>query len=1202
MFNSLCFVKMGKKFRVWLVLLFVSFTAYGQLQASGSLQSKISLKVKNVKLVDVLEEIRKQSGFNFIYNDKYVRNFEDVTLDINNSSLDKALEEVLRGTDLGYKVENNIIVLRKNNTEQAKFRKIKGVVKDERGDVLPGVTVLIKGTSIGVSTGIDGQFMLEIPVGADILQFSFIGLETQEVRVTDKTENLNVVMRSHVDELDEVVITGYTRTTKEKAVGSVAVVTKESFENKATPTMDKLLQGVVAGVNVRAKTGRPGEAAEIRIRGTNTITGDAEPLWVIDGIPLQNNIPAIKTGQIKAGDFNEIFNSGIAGINPNDIENVTILKDASAAAIYGSRAAGGVIVVTTKQGKTGKLSVNYSANVSFVMKPQHDPNLMNSREKIAWEQELWNEYSDKGFKNGTYYPTVGLVGMVRSGKENFTGMNAAEQDTYLQQMAEVNTDWIDMLFRTAISQNHYLSLSGGQNAYTYYMSFGYSKDNGVVKKTDYDRYNVSGKMNIRPNERWNVQLGFDLAKQQSNGPSMVVDPFKYAYFANPYEKAYNEDGSYAQDLTYFNLVKVNGGYDVRLPANGFNIMREIDQTSGKADNLSVNLRFNLDYNITDKLMFTGLGSYSYINNKMDNINGKETYAAYQDRFFFDSNNKDRIYGSITQSAANNSNYSMRGQLSYHNTFLEEHRVSVLVGSEIRQEKIESIYEKRYGYDPVTGNSSVPLPPRPAVGNEIDYDQVVAYGSYIDQLMGQSITENRFASFYASLDYDFRTKYILGVSFRTDGSNNFGSDEQFNPTWAVGAAWHIGKEAFMESLKPVLSNLSLKLSTGYTGNINKSVKPNLIMDYLTTFRKTYEDSYRMGTINNPPNPRLRWEKTRDMKISLDFGLFDNRISGLVEAYYRLSSDVVTKVRIPYTTGFTDQSFNTSKIENKGIEGTVNFQILKTKNYKVGMTANIAWNRNKLKEYISINGINYSSEAVGYPLGAVFGGKTTGIDPETGIYKFQLRPDAEINRKGDLTKMENYMFYLGTSNAPVTGGFSLSASYKNLSVSVGGNYSLGARILNKVNPPVNSSQLNDYIHTQDSYERIPTRYNDLFSNHVNVPKDVTDRWTSSRRTGVKYPRLIDPFGERLYLDAENPTSSEITNGALLENVSYLRINNVTVSYSLPQNIIKKTLITSLGVFASVNNIMTVTNYSGIDPETPGAVYPPTRSVTVGINVAF
>ena len=216
-------------------------------------------------------------------------------------------------------------------------------------------------------------------------------METQEIKISPQMNELNVVMRPHISELEEVIVsTGYTQTAKWRATGSVAVVDKKVFENKALPTMDKLLQGQIAGVSVQARSGRPGESAKIRIRGTNTITGNAEPLWVVDGVPLQKNIPLISTGQIKAGDFSDIFTNGVAGINPNDIENVTILKDAAAAAIYGSRAAGGVIVVTTKTGKSGKMAVNYSMNVSMVMKPGRDPELMNSREKLEWEQELWD--------------------------------------------------------------------------------------------------------------------------------------------------------------------------------------------------------------------------------------------------------------------------------------------------------------------------------------------------------------------------------------------------------------------------------------------------------------------------------------------------------------------------------------------------------------------------------------------------------------------------------------------------------------------------------------------------------------------------------------------------------------------------------------------------------------------------------------------
>ena len=350
---------MGKKNRVAVICGWLMFVVLSPGYALGQQQDLISLKVSDVPFVKVLEEIRKQSGYNFMYNEKFTRNVGRITLEVKNLPLETVMEKVLKGTGLNFRIQDNIIILQENRVEQPRFRTLRGTVRDENGEPIPGVTVLIKGTLIGVSTAIDGSFTLDLPGETEVLQISFIGMETQEIKISPQMNELNVVMRPHISELEEVIVsTGYTQTAKWRATGSVAVVDKKVFENKALPTMDKLLQGQIAGVSVQARSGRPGESAKIRIRGTNTITGNAEPLWVVDGVPLQKNIPLISTGQIKAGDFSDIFTNGVAGINPNDIENVTILKDAAAAAIYGSRAAGGVIVVTTKTGKSGKMAVN----------------------------------------------------------------------------------------------------------------------------------------------------------------------------------------------------------------------------------------------------------------------------------------------------------------------------------------------------------------------------------------------------------------------------------------------------------------------------------------------------------------------------------------------------------------------------------------------------------------------------------------------------------------------------------------------------------------------------------------------------------------------------------------------------------------------------------------------------------------------------
>lgn len=1167
-----------------------------EIHARNFFPDKITLKISDTSLINVLETIKSQTGYSFIYNEKIVKNLNHISIDLQEVSLDKAMEEILKGTDLHYRLKDKLIFLEKSPVENRKPRKIQGKVTDEQKNPLPGATVLIKGTNIGVSTDIEGNFVINVPQGNEHLVVSFISMESTEINLEKTPSPLNIILKHKSDELDEVVVTGYSQTTRRNTVGSIGIVKKETFENKPISSVDNLLQGQVAGVNVVSTSGRPGSSSKIRIRGTNTLTGNADPLWVVDGVPLQKDIPNIQSGQIKAGDFDNIFTSGIGGINPNDIESVTILKDASAAALYGSRAAGGVIVVTTKQGKAGKMRVNYSANTSVVLRPQRDMNLMNSREKLAWEQELWDNYAAQGYQNGSYYPVVGIIGMIRAGKDKFKGMTLSEQDEYIRDLASQTTDWVDLLFRNSFSMNHHLSLSGGKKEYTYYLSLGYSNESGIMRNNRYNRYNINSKINLNPAENLKLQLGIDLARQKSDAPSMNINALEYAYYANPYERPFNEEGSYRGDYTYFALNRMNGGYTEMLPKNGVNILREMDETSSDAWNTTADLRFSMDYHFLKKFSISGLASYSFTNNKTDNINGKDTYAAFVDRLSFDNYPSTRTYGSITQTSANNNSYMGRIQLGYNDSFNGQHQVKIIAGAEIRGDDAKSIFEKRYGYDNVTGNSSIPLPPK--TGDDISYEEIINLGKIVDGLSGQSRSENRFASFYSAADYSFHDKYMLSLSFRTDGSNNFGSDEQFNPTWSLGLAWHIGDEKFMQKINRVLNHLKLSVAMGYTGNINKTVKPNLIMSYSTDFRKTQDDMFRMGWIKNAPNPNLKWEKTKDMKIALDFGLLQDRITTVIEGYYRKSSNVVTSVNVPVMTGFYSQSYNTSELENTGIETTLRATVLDYKNFRWNISVNIAYNQNKLTKYESPTGHIYGNLYVGYPLGAVFGGKTSGINPETGLYQFQLRSDAVINKPEDYADHRNYLFYLGTSNAPVTGGFNINFSYKQFGLNIGGSFSLSAKMLNDMKTPANYSSLS----SRGSGEAIPMRYNDLYVNHLNVRKDAPNRWTPDRKTGIKYPRIIDRYGERLDLDRTNPTLSSVTDGALLENVSFVRVRDITFLYNLPEKYLKKMSLSSVSFFLSMNNFITFTDYSGIDPETPGATYPITRSLSLGLNIGF
>lgn len=1086
------------------------------------------------------------------------------------------------------------VPLHAQQQQQATQQKIDVTIVDENGEPLPGATVKASDKPLGVVSDVNGRASLWAATGST-LTISYVGMQTRTLKVSRPLTG-KIVLENEATTIDQVVVNGYQRTTKRRVTGSVATLTADDLKDRPLANVDMLLQGKIAGVDVKAVSGRPGESAKIRIRGTNTITGNAEPLWVVDGVPLQKDIPYISSSQIRAGDFNDIFANGISGINPNDIETVTVLKDASAAAIYGSRAAGGVIVVTTKRGKEGKMSISYSTNLSLVTSPPRDADLMNSQEKLAWEQELWDEFSQPYFERGERYPVVGLVGMIRSGYGKYAGMTKEEQDAEIARRGETTTDWFKQLFRNSVSNSHYLSLSGGSDKSTYYVSLGYSHNNGLVKHTDYDHYNIGTKIDMKPNKRVKAGLSLNASWQKSGASSLGVSPFTYAYFANPYETPYNEDGSYRADETYWELRLANGDQTLQMPENGFNVMRELDNTSNETRNFDMQAIANLSVTITDKLNFEGLASYGYVSNMGDNINGRDTYAAWLDRPF--ENNQlysKRTYSSITQNSAYNTNYNVRGQLHYFNTFREHHYLSTLFGAEIRGQYSKSIYEKRYAYDDLSGNSAMPV--YPETGRDFSYNELLTYAAIMDGLSGQSIGEDRFASFYFSLDYVLMKRYVASLTARTDGSNNFGSDEQFNPTGSLGLSWNIDQEQFMQALKPVVSSLSLRAAFGYTGNINKTVYPQLVMDYDKSYRRTNDDYYRKGSIRNAPNPSLRWEKTRDWKVSLDAGFWNERLHVTTEFYNRRTYDAVSAITVPYTTGFSTQSYNTSTLENVGMEFSVMASIIKKKDWGLSLSANIAYNRNKLLEFQSPTSGLSAGTHVGYPLGSIFSGKVQGIDPELGIYTYELRPDAVINSAADRNNYNNYLFYIGTGNAPVNGGYSVSGHYKNLSVSLGGSYSIGGKILNNITCPVSYNTIEG-----EQTEQIPTQQNDLYVNHLNVNRDVVNRWTADNPRTDANPRILDAYGEYYGLNNQMIYYSVITQASMLEDVSYFKLGSASVSYSFDKKVISPLMLSSLAVSFTMNNLFTITDYSGIDPETPGAVYPMARTFTFGVSVGF
>lgn len=1088
-------------------------------------------------------------------------------------------------------------------TAAAQSMRFSGQVTDTDGAPVIGAgLVCIEKNTAGTTTDLDGNFSITLPAGAKTVKFSSVGMKELVYQlIPGRTENVRIIMEWENTELDQVVVTGYAQTSVKRITGSVAVLNSEKFEAKAISSVDALMQGEVAGVSIKSLSGQPGTQAKITIRGSNNITGSSAPLWVVDGVPLQSESPVLSSEQLATGGFDNIFVNGIGNINPNDIESITILKDAAAAAIYGSRAANGVIVVTTKKGEAGKMRISYNNTFSWSFKPERSLNLMNSSEKLSWEDELWNEFSAAKYAasltdNTVIYPVVGIVGQIRAGLGDFASMKGdkAAQDKYIESLRNVDTNWYNLLFRNSFSQGHHLSLSGGSGKSTYYVALGLNDEDGMLIHNDYRRYNVNAKMTLTPTDWARIDVGMEAARQESKMPYSTVDPFYYAFFSNPYERAYNADGSYAADNTWFTLGYYNGrGAEQVMPKNGFNIIRELDSNYSKTANTNGTFRAQTDFRIIEPLHFVGLVSYSYSNNSTDKVIDKYSYSAFRDRLGSDDRSQTNLYGNISQNRTNRNSYVARGHFSFNKTFAETHTVNLLAGAELRGSGSNTIFTKRYNYDPKTGTTSLPQISGPQ-------DEWL---SEVEKLNGEYFSKTRYASFYASADYYLGKSIVLNASFRTDGSSNFGSNKQFNPTWSAGAAWHIGEEAWMKKALPALSHATLRAAYGFTGDVNTSTSHLLVIQYLQQqYRYFGDETFNLGTIPSAPNPDLGWEKTQDAKAGLDFGLWKDRLTLNTEYYYRLSTDVVTSSPVQSTTGFTHVYFNAADIMNSGIELTLNGKIIQTKDWGLSAAVNFAYNYNKVLKYnpVSKSGITSKDRYVeGYPTGAIFSGKYAGIASDTGLYQFELRPDATISTATDLNKPDNYRYFLGTTIAPYTGGFNLSASWRQLRLSISGVYSFGCKTYENFRYPASYSNAS---HSGVSTETVQSQFSDLYGNHLNVEKDRTNRWTATHTTGVKYPRIYDYFDGKYNFASYNPMDSSIIDAVYLKNNSYLRIKSVILTYSLPGAAVKKMRMRGLSFNVSLNNFFTFTKYDGMDPEIPGATYPTTRSVSAGMNIDF
>lgn len=953
----------------------------------------------------------------------------------------------------------------------AQQKSVSGKVTDSRNEPVPYASVKVKGAKTGVAADVNGEYKVFAKKG-DVLEVSGVGLTAKEITVGDETI-INVQLERAVSNIEGVVVTGYTTKSKKSSVGSAAQVAIDEIRTSPIASFDQLLQGSAPGINVRAGSGQPGAAAKVQIRGVGSVNGSTMPTYIVDGI------------EVSAADF--------ATINQGDFETVTVLKDASAAALYGSRGANGVIVVTTRRGKVGPIRISYDVQYGNSYWPRSRNRLMNTNEKLDYE--------------------------IANGNPN--GFSQAEIDS----LRHIETDWEKVFFQTGKTISHQLSASGGNEKTRFYASLSYFDQTGVVKETGVKRY--TGRLNIDNIQgNWkfglNSMFGYSQFTNTSENDEYVGSPLNAIRWSLPYLTPYDKDGNYMVDPT------VNG------QPNALQEMLENRSSfpQGKAiANAYVEYKFPFLKGLSAR---TNWG-FDYTQNETEIYYDKSTYTGLQQQ---------GGAGSLTRGYDKTFRYTGTTSLTYRGNFGTDKEHDITASAFIETQQTNS---KSFGF---TG-FGLELPFR----NEAAITQGTADNGYIATVAGNT-SPSALISYFADVQYGFRNKYFLNLNFRRDGSSRFGSNNQFANFPSAGFSWAMSDEVFMEKLRKTVDLLKVKISYGASGNQNGIA--NFASRPLFG-RSSYAGVTGLALIT-PGNPDLKWEKKVILNVGVDFALFKNRLSGTIEYFRSQTEQLFSTIPLSGTTGFSGVLGNVGKLENKGFEVQLKGQVFKSRNFSWTIDGNFTLVKNKIIEYPD------RQDLVGHALNTFFLVKYAGVDPANGDALYYDK-DGKITNTYD----PNNRQYFGTGDAPYYGGITNTFNYKGVELSVFWVYSWGNELYNY-----------DRVNVENpaySYSGLDTR----LLREWRQPGDITD-----------VPRA-------------DPSIFEANTTRFLENGGFWRLRNVMLSYNFQKGLLQKLKLNSVRVFAQGQNLATITNFLGYDPEVPstsltGAQYPTLKTVTIGLNVGF
>ena len=1138
--------------------------------SAANAQANVTLKISATPLKQVIEEIEKQSGYNFLYNARLLNVSQKVSISKSNAPLKEVLNEVFKATDISYKIVDKQIILSPKESSSAAGEgtpasssgsksdgkgvlKVKGTVYDEKGNPIPGATVRVNGTTIGTATNIDGFYTINVPHEKKSLLISFIGYSPVEIEANERIA-CNVTLNPDSQKIDEVIVTGYQTISKERATGSFAVITPKELEGKLQTNIMDRLEGKIAGLT--------SYKGKLQIRGVSTISGVNTPLYVVDGVPYEGDI---------------------AAINPSEIVNVTILKDATATSIYGARSANGVIVITTRGGKISPTKVYY--NGSIKLSPFYDTdylNLMTSSEFVDFQQTLFN--INPGTKNDGYYLNE-VRQLLFDHKDGLISTEDLNKQLDIYRSRDRKDQALDLFVRTpAIVHQHNLGFSGGSEKHTYALSFNYMQNMPYEKSQKDDRigFNVKNTFNFYKWFKVDVGLLGSIATDDYyNGYTGVSDVTGKGTAS--YLLYYDENGNPLPWYMQKSQAEIDRLIGLGLLDESSHPTSEMNRRRYESKDSYLNLNMNLNFKIVDGLTFDLRFQKDFKNSYSKQFDSKDSWIVKNM-----VNNATQIIdneiiyniptgGQVVERRGDANSYTLRGQLNYNHRWNDKHNFSAIAGAERRAVISSSTGVYKVGYD--DNSLSYKVIDEKLLGKTIDGTQALGGRfTYSSKEPGFAYNENRYVSFYANASYTYDNKLSFNGSIRIDQSNLFGTDPkyQYRPLWSLGSQYVISEKDL-----PWLNRLVLRATYGINGNIPKLSGPYLTVKDGGVNSWTNDFS---SFVSFPPNSGLRWEKTGVWNVALDFDMLSSKLNGSIEFYNKKTSDLLYNKTADPTLGWPNVMVNYGDMYNRGVEITLNSTNIAQKDFTWTSGFNFSYNKNKVIRLENSNTdaiyyINNPQIREGGPMNGLYSVRWAGLD-ENGAPQAYTKDGKVVKSFANLAVDD--LVYSGVTTPPYAASLSNSLRYKNINLSFLFTY-YGGHVMRGMfgNYLINTG----YSTNQDR----------LTGNFWQKPGDEND---PSKAPALKMGAQANM--QNLWKAADKH----------VQKGDYIKLNEVILEYSLPTSILRRTFIDNVSCSFQVQNVWKwAANDMDLDPEAwIGTSLTPSRGIknpttySIGLSLKF